>query len=1543
MANKILTKKSSTAGAQPTAADLDVGELAVNTSDGKLFTKHTDDSIVEVVGSTGGTTNLTAGVIWDNHSTTAYDYTNDGVAGSSGTTATDITVVADKTAVLTHASDSEELRSVYIEKFVEIPATPIPTKKIVIVSSLSSGAVANAFGRLRILTDAALTTEFNVGDRTDTSITESSFSNGVNITATSAHSFAFEVGYVLDMNSDAITFGWPSQLFTPSSPGVTDGYWHIGTDGSGNNLTEDQTITITFDTPIIMYGISVVTNPDASYHSGGSGRGADLAIQFLDESLSEIGTLAVPEQTAVATPSSYNANITTPAASTYWQLESFDDWGVQFTSPTTTTLINNTTADAVIRARITKPTAVAVSTGDTNLTAGVIWDNHSTTAYEYTNDGSATLSSGTTATDITVVADKTAVLTHTSDTEELRSVYIEKFVEIPSVVVATKKVTVYLSNDNATGLVDQGAIASGKLRFYNSSVEIDLGTRSDGADVNTVSTFTNSTTGVVTTITASSYNSAYSGHYYYYPGNLIDNALNATTYSNDSFYFDFLQTVTLTIEFSESILLDAFSIITVPGVHNAQYKGDGSYPQNPVVLKFFGEVDNVLYSTVNAPIAAAMVSTTFNANIPLTSSSTYWQLESFDDWDVRFTSPTQTTLINNTDDDAVIRARITKPTSVSTNAYGALELTTDGAVISPTAGILVTDTTTKAITHTADASNLRSVYIEKFVDEVEEVPNYGKTVVANGGVHHSTAFKKTGESSISFDGVSDYLTVANHSDFELSGDFTIEMFFYANTLIVDNQYPNLIMIGTHQLYVITTTNVVGFWMGATAGAVTGSALTTGQWYHLAAVRSSGVCTFYVDGVAQSTVNNTETVGSGDIIIGSWSGTGGDVNGFMDEIRISKSAIYTSDFTPSTDPLSYNANTVLLIQSDTTDGSATFADSVAATPAIPAHWQLETYNDWGVQFTDPETTTITNNTGADATARFRITAPTAAASSSTASSGGSSIGAIYQTPVAGELFNTTDTQTKTITHTEDSSNLRSVYIEKFVEEVPATSITNSGFLRDSNGWTTEQDNTTTINTTYSAGIFYEGVLDNLIDGDVSSADCSFTHQLSNVGLFMQFEFPTPTIITGFTWKGGSNSQGTWDFQGSNDGTSWTSTGSTFEILPVNDTLTISTMSSNTTAYTYYRLLGVSGAFDGVHYIKGFGFLVGAEIPAQNPIPAYWQLDTFEDWGVEFLSGTETKVTNNTGSDATARIRITAPTAAASGSGGGATTLADLTDSTTATIDPLITENLAVGHFWINSTSGEAYVCTGATTDNNVWSNVGTGDSPIQPVYVATGGTVTTNATHKYHTFTSSGSLVIPSGWTQQIEYLIVAGGGAGGAYWGAGGGAGGVIYGSVTDPTAATHSIVIGDGGAYSSSTRGTNGEDSSALGLTAIGGGAGGGNYSPTDQTQYGGVAGGSGGGAKGSYTPGSGTTGQGNSGGVDTSGYKGSGGGGKGSIGGSSDGGSGIDYWGYSVGGGGAGGDGSATHGGGYGTTSAVANSGGGGGYGGNGASGIVAVRYTI
>lgn len=60
MANTIKVKRSSTTGAQPTTAQLDLGEIAINTFDGKMFIKKNNGtaSIVEVGGGGGGATNL---------------------------------------------------------------------------------------------------------------------------------------------------------------------------------------------------------------------------------------------------------------------------------------------------------------------------------------------------------------------------------------------------------------------------------------------------------------------------------------------------------------------------------------------------------------------------------------------------------------------------------------------------------------------------------------------------------------------------------------------------------------------------------------------------------------------------------------------------------------------------------------------------------------------------------------------------------------------------------------------------------------------------------------------------------------------------------------------------------------------------------------------------------------------------------------------------------------------------------------------------------------------------------------------------------------------------------------------------------------------------------------------------------------------------------------------------------------------------------------------------------------------------------------------
>jgi hypothetical protein len=53
---RIKPKKSSTTGEVPQASDLEVAELAVNTADGKLFVKHTDNSIKEISGGGGAST-----------------------------------------------------------------------------------------------------------------------------------------------------------------------------------------------------------------------------------------------------------------------------------------------------------------------------------------------------------------------------------------------------------------------------------------------------------------------------------------------------------------------------------------------------------------------------------------------------------------------------------------------------------------------------------------------------------------------------------------------------------------------------------------------------------------------------------------------------------------------------------------------------------------------------------------------------------------------------------------------------------------------------------------------------------------------------------------------------------------------------------------------------------------------------------------------------------------------------------------------------------------------------------------------------------------------------------------------------------------------------------------------------------------------------------------------------------------------------------------------------------------------------------------------
>ena len=309
---------------------------------------------------------------------------------------------------------------------------------------------------------------------------------------------------------------------------------------------------------------------------------------------------------------------------------------------------------------------------------------------------------------------------------------------------------------------------------------------------------------------------------------------------------------------------------------------------------------------------------------------------------------------------------------------------------------------------------------------------------------------------------------------------------------------------------------------------------------------------------------------------------------------------------------------------------------------------------------------------------------------------------------------------------------------------------------------------------------------------------------------------------------------------------------------------------------------------------------------------------------------------------------------------------------ASANPLPTGNTAqrpgsptVGNMRINSETNYVEVYYNTNWINLTYIGLVTATS--------TNANVTYSGNYAIHTFLTSGTFTptyVPVGGT--VEYLVVAGGGSGGGSTGGGGGAGGYLTPQAGLAVAATaYTIVVGGGApGVSQQSPGVDGTNSTAFGLTAVGGGGGGYSYSGGGGAT--GRAGGSGGGGE-SYTNGysaggSGTAGppvQGYAGGTGGGGNSGGGGGASmvGYNGTSSTGGNGGDgiasaingttvYRGGGGGGAGAGsgglGGGGSAYGSGPGSPATVNTGGGGGGGqnysgggGGAGGSGVVIIRY--
>jgi len=206
------------------------------------------------------------------------------------------------------------------------------------------------------------------------------------------------------------------------------------------------------------------------------------------------------------------------------------------------------------------------------------------------------------------------------------------------------------------------------------------------------------------------------------------------------------------------------------------------------------------------------------------------------------------------------------------------------------------------------------------------------TITANGDVTNTRAQSKVGDSSIYFDGTGDYLSCAGSSDWDWSAsDYTIEAWVRPVDLssgggsaqygaIVNNRSGGSVAYG----FGFDSSGYPTFWYWDTPGsatrtaAATSNAMSVDTWYHIAMVHSGTNILIFVDGTLDST---TAVVGTPYSSAAYTQDIGVDANGtdyldgYLDEIRISDSARYTSSFTPSTTEFTADANTMLLIHSN----------------------------------------------------------------------------------------------------------------------------------------------------------------------------------------------------------------------------------------------------------------------------------------------------------------------------------------------------------------------------------------------------------------------------------------------------------------------------------------------------------------------------------------------------------------------------------------------------------------------------------------------------